>query len=461
MKRQLRFTHPNFLEYQEFIVNHENYKTLPNKFNSDGKITWVKVKDLDRTKWWDDLKIELQLPDRSSVARAIHPPELNGKKPCQICGESLSIYYDYLSSRSFAKLQKFVPEVENSQYELDLIEIFRILDQIKDKDKMAIFENILDVRNLVESDLSNRTNSFNLKNLSPGVMSNAPDRLDGFHSFNACCRKKEDTGRHAVNLARYSQDRRAYANWADGDWKGANRLMGVYSSETRRVPCPSCFKILKMTPDHTGPISLGFTHRMKFQPMCINCNSTKNNRMTYSDVQLLLQDELNREHVVSWHSKSIWDSLKLEILDDEKAKLASTLMRRNLHHILTLFSILVDEGFRGYLSRFLHPEYAMFDFVIENFDPATGSFDAQRYEVNSLNTKKNAMRYLRISFEMLEEYSEKKNRKNSIWKDSHADLILAKLITALGENDYKKADQLIEKFFARLAQIALAEFHRG
>ena len=46
--------------------------------------------------------------------------------------------------------------------------------------------------------------------LSPGVMSNAPDRLDGFHSYNKCCRAKEDKGRSKENLNKYGEDRRAY-----------------------------------------------------------------------------------------------------------------------------------------------------------------------------------------------------------------------------------------------------------
>ena len=54
--------------------------------------------------------------------------------------------------------------------------------------------------------------------LSPGVMCNPPDRLDGFHTYNACCRSVEDTGRHKENLARYTQYRRAYENWAEGDY---------------------------------------------------------------------------------------------------------------------------------------------------------------------------------------------------------------------------------------------------
>ena len=49
--------------------------------------------------------------------------------------------------------------------------------------------------------------------VSPGVMSNSPDRFDGFHSDGACCRHESDKGRSKENLSRYTQDRRAYEFW--------------------------------------------------------------------------------------------------------------------------------------------------------------------------------------------------------------------------------------------------------
>lgn len=66
--------------------------------------------------------------------------------------------------------------------------------------------------------------------LSPGTMSNAPDRLDGFHTFNRCCRSTADKGRSKENLASYSTDRRAFENWSDGNWITANKLMGFINS---------------------------------------------------------------------------------------------------------------------------------------------------------------------------------------------------------------------------------------
>ena len=53
-----------------------------------------------------------------------------------------------------------------------------------------------------------------------------------------------DTELH-LTLTRYGQDRRVYENWADGDWKMADRLM-------------SLFRKNGISADHIGPISLGF-----------------------------------------------------------------------------------------------------------------------------------------------------------------------------------------------------------
>jgi len=97
-------SHSTFEKYQQLIVEHPNYASLPNKFNSLGKITWVKVKDSSRSLWWDGLKAEMELADRAGVARAIHPKELGGFKPCQVCGKKLSIHYVYPSAPALAKL---------------------------------------------------------------------------------------------------------------------------------------------------------------------------------------------------------------------------------------------------------------------------------------------------------------------------------------------------------------------
>ncbi len=206
--------------------------------------------------------------------------------------------------------------------------------------------------------------------LSPGVMSNAPDRLDGFHTYNACCRSIKDTGRHKDNMSTYTRDRRAYECWADGDFVLANAIMGQFNSHKNTYKCLGCNKVTKQTADHVGPISLGFSHRAEFQPLCKKCNSKKNNRMTYKDVITLLEDEKAGIEVISWHSKYIWDKLKNLIDTDKKAEILSSIMRKNLHHILTIFSEINKLGKgENFLKTFLNPEFCNNKYTIDNFSP--------------------------------------------------------------------------------------------
>jgi Alw26I/Eco31I/Esp3I family type II restriction endonuclease len=289
------------------------------------------------------------------------------------------------------------------------------------------------------------------KNLGPGVMSNAPDRLDGFHTYNACCRKTSDKGRSTSNLARYSVDRRAFENWAEGDWRGADRLMGLYKSSRAKVPCPVCGKTRKMTPDHIGPISLGFVHRMKFQPMCGSCNSTKNNRLTYGDFLNLVEDEKSGVKVISWHSRFVWERLKPTIRDDKSALEASKVLRKNLHNVLTLLALIAEAGHSAFLYRYLHPEYAASDFEFSDFNPGDGTFSYQKYSVDSLNTQKLAGRYLRISFDSLKTYSTKANRKHKVVFAGKTKLIITSLLADCVEQKHSDAHRKVEVVLSMLA----------
>lgn len=461
MARQERKTHKNFIEYQKFIANHRNYASLPNKFNPAGEITWVRVKDQDRAIWWDALKQKFDLPDRASVARQIHPPELNGLKPCQICGEYLSIHYRYLNSNSMAKLQPLLPIIEQKQFKYTIDELLKIINDSKDVDSSStnLLAKILGVK---PSDLQagELIVPLKLSNLSPGAMSNAPDRLDGFHTYNACCRSVQDTGRHTSNLSRYAQDRRAYENWSDGDWRGANRLMGKFSSSNIECICPGCGKKAKMTADHIGPISLGFCHRMKFNPLCINCNSGKNNRMTYQNVLTLLNDEAHGETVVSWHSKYIWDKLKKYIKNDADAIALSNLMRTNLHNILILLSQFSNDEGREFLKTYLHPEFAGYDFTFTEFNPAEGTFSASRYEVDSKNTQSNADRYIRVSFESLEEYSTKENRRTLPIKVVQLDRQIANINALIRKKNYTSADKNLRLIINEISDSLISTFKK-
>jgi Alw26I/Eco31I/Esp3I family type II restriction endonuclease len=452
-------TNQEFSIYQEFIVNHKNFKSLPNKKNLNGEITWVKVKDQERTAWWDALKIEMKCPDRAAVARKIHPPELNGYKPCQICGRKMSIHPVYPNVRATKKILEAFPQLGVIHFVQDIYEITDLVNDAYGEKGLIELARIFELpeTTLNQEDIANKIVEAG-KLLSPGVMSNAPDRLDGFHTYNACCRSVHDTGRHASNLARYSVDRRAFENWAEGNWRGADRLMGMYKSSNKEIPCPSCGKMARMSADHIGPISLGFTHRMQFRPLCIECNSKKNNRMTLEDVKQLINVEASGEDVISWHSKFAWNKIKHKIKTDSDALRASKVLRRNMHYILAIFSMISEAGGKKFLSRFLHPEYARLDYEFTEFDIETGNFKAEEFAVDSLNTRKLASRYLRISFESLSDYNEKENRNHSSWNDKFVDQQLQVIMDAINEKDFSKADLKLNELLNHLGERIIEQF---
>jgi hypothetical protein len=368
-KRVKRDWHSNFKKYMKFIVEHPNYKGMPFLYKEDGSIRWVITRGSEagkaRLKWWENKRKELGLPKGdawiSKTARKNHP---TGKKPCQICGTTMSLDYIY----------------------------------------------------------PNKKGSF-----SPGAMSNAPDRLDGYHTYNLCCRSKQDTGRHKSNLARYGEDRRAYENWSEGDWKAASWLMKEFQKHG-------------VSPDHLGPISLGFSHRPKFRPLTKAANSARNNRMTSKDVKLLIKEELS-ESIVSSHSKAIWDLLKNKVKNDSDALKLVKIMRENMHCVLSIFSYLSDKGYKDFLIKnFLHPEHANYSIKFEVFNPETGNYEKM---VKTIGTKKqytnNAKRYIRISLESLKQYSLKKNRNLKKWLNDDIEQNLLKVVEYLDENNEKKA----------------------
>lgn len=459
MAKNIRSSSEEFTKYQEFIVEHKNYSSLPNKRNQDGQITWVRPSDKERARWWDDLKSELGQVQRSDVARLIHPAELGGMKPCQICGRQMSINSIYPNKRAVIKLESVFPELNIRHFIQDIFQVAQLVEAKHGETGIRELATIFGFRQEFANgkDLAERIVSEN-KLLSPGVMSNAPDRLEGFHTYNACCRAEQDTGRHGSNLARYATDRRAYENWADGDWRGADRLMGLYRKQKAKYPCPVCGEFAKLTADHIGPISLGFMHRMEFQPMCIDCNSSKNNRLTLEDVVKLKATESSGVPVVSWHSKAIWDALNPLVIDDVSAVRLSSLMRRNLHHILTLFSMIKESGQGSFLNQFLHPEYALFDWEFSDFDPLKGTFKSKRVEVDTANTRKQAERYIRVSFESLETYAKKENRKASMWENKNCDGLLIEIVDLIHAHDQRNAIKKINEFFLELARHAKSDF---
>lgn len=272
-------------------------------------------------------------------------------------------------------------------------------------------------------------------------MSNSPDRFDGFHSDGNCCRSKSDKGRHRDNLQRYSQDRRAYENWADGNWKMANRLMAEFYKHG-------------VSPDHIGPISLGFCHRAKFQPVTPEENASKNNRMSLADVKSLITDETNGETVVSWHSKYLWDNLKYKITTNEEAVALSALMRNNLHHVLTTFSIISENGYDNFLMKQLNPHYSFYDYKFYGFNPLTGEYEkVTRKRLTGKKQQNNAERYIRIAFESLNDYKSKTNRKQFSWDNADVDKGIELVLSLLSEGKEDEALTELKNTLKTLADI--------
>ncbi len=380
-KRIKRDWHPKFKKYMEFIIKHKNYAGMPFVFKEDGSIRWIvtgrsKIGKA-RLKWWDKKREELKIPKGFAwISKTVRANHPTGEKVCQICGETKKLDYIY-------------PNKRNS--------------------------------------------------MSPGAMSNAPDRLDGYHTYNLCCRSKQDTGRHKINLARYGEDRRAYENWSEGDWKAASWLMKEFQKH-------------HISPDHLGPISLGFSHKPKFRPMTGAANSARGNRMTYEDIKLLLQEEMI-EPIISSHSKPLWDLLKNQVKNDTDALKLGKLMRENMHHILSIFSYLAEKKYKDFLIKnFLHPEYANYSIRFEVFNPQTGAYKEM---IKTSGTKKqyanNAKRYIRISMESLKQYSLKKNRNLKKWLTKEIGNNLTQIIKFLEDGNEKKA---LSKLFETFKSIA-------
>src|SRR5918998_889550 len=95
--------HPDFIEYMEFIANHEVYKGMPDAFVEGGKIQWEapsnrssgRYKDTHhkRREWWRKKAISVGIDPNISLwisrtARLIHPTK---HKPCKRCGRVMEL----------------------------------------------------------------------------------------------------------------------------------------------------------------------------------------------------------------------------------------------------------------------------------------------------------------------------------------------------------------------------------
>lgn len=460
-----------FLQYEEEIVNHPAYAGMPDLRHDDETIQWEAPSNRGagvfqfshdkRYQWWVEKAVQIGISTEedkwiSKVAKTIHPTK---QHPCKVCGCVMDIRYCYLSSNFIKRVQKLpffdgAVEMEEVTHILDFITAF--VDTYGDKayDAIPALLKCTQVKEIpsLPHDLATWTswieNNYIPKEpsmLSPGVMSNAPDRLDGFHTFNRCCRSTADKGRSKENLASYSTDRRAFENWSDGNWITANKLMGYINSNTdmNQEHCANesngGLHPRPCSADHIGPISLGFCHRPEFQFLCKPCNSAKNNRMYYSDVCHLIEAEENGETVATWYANPIWQKCKSKVTDKESALRLSRVMRDNRNVAMMLLADFINRKEFLFLFTLLNLEYADYEYdiipssarIIKQI--VTVDFEKKTSTLRYVNIQKT--RKIRVAFSSLSEYAQKENRNGFTYTNSAIEVLKKKAFLVLSKVD--------------------------
>lgn len=424
-----------FVEYMKAIVTHPSYAGMPDAVKPDGKIQWeapsnrgsgvYKDTHHKRRDWWRRKAAEIGIDPTqdewiSRVAKTIHP---TGEKPCKRCGLVMRIAYVYPGSSLVSRARKlFGTDVVPEPTEEIGAFVRRVVDSRGVK-ALDLLPGLLASGSITPPRLGRDVDAWlawiedeyvpqEPSLLSPGAMSNAPDRFDGFHSFNRCCRGVADTGRHAENLRSYTTDRRVFEYWSEGDWIAADRMMGMVRARFSVHACadggdgpPSA--------DHVGPLSLGFTHRPEFRLLSKSANSAKNNRMTIWDVRFLLKREAEGEVVASWYAAPLWNLVKSKITDEETALRASKMMRDNQRNAMSLLADLLASGHLVFLASLLELHYADMDVEFDGLE-VVDFVTSYRRQVSTKRVTKYASeqkgRRVRIGFEALRAYSEKSNR---------------------------------------------------
>lgn len=455
----------NFLEYAYFIAEHPNYEGMPHAVDDDGRVMWnapsnrkkgSRFWDLheQRREWWRQKAQEVGIDSKrtedwiSKTAKTIHP---TGEKVCQTCGQARDIRYVYLNGHSITKFNKRLPESEKIE-KADLLTIFDAVDHLVDKlgeEGFELLEGCFDELSGLRSgdeDLEDAWEVGELKEryeqaleeiiqeqephwTSPGAMANPPDRLDGFHSYAICCRKTEDTGRHTKNMQMYSADRRAYEQWADGNWAAANKLMNSVGEGW----CPGCEDTKSLTADHIGPLSIGFKHMPLFQPLCKSCNSGRNRYWSPADIEKLIQYEDEGHEVASRHIQQLWNSCKHDVDTEKDARILSNQLRANQHHYLLGLEEIRQQGYYDVLMCFLHPEHSKHTYSFEGLNPATIEYDrlVEEDRAETFADSRGA-RMVRIAMDSLPDYASKTNRDVSEISTAETEQAWTEVVSSLG-----------------------------
>ncbi len=468
---------PEFVAYMKAIVTHPIYDGMPDAVKSDGKIQWEAPSNRSggqyqythnkRRDWWklkaQSIGIDVSQDQWiSRTAKSIHP---SGEKPCKRCGKVMQIAYVYPQANLIRRFKKcFGDSIEVS----DLDSITDVMQTVFDLHGPILFRHLQDL--LATKDLSVPDFGDDLERLmlwlndeyvpkepsilSPGAMSNAPDRFDGFHSFNRCCRGRADTGRCPSNMRSYVTDRRVFEYWSEGDWIAADRLMGLVKSKLREEPTADG-RNSPPTADHIGPLSLGFCHRPEFKLLSRNANSAKNNRMTKWDVDYLISVEQKGEKIVSWYAKPLWDNRKGSVNNEETALRLSKILRDNQRNAMAILCRLFDEGYLTFLVYLLELGFADSKVEFEGLRAIDFITIYDRLNKQRRTTKysiEQKARRIRIGFDALRTYKEKANRHTFLVAQETVSKKLEVAMELLSKQSgkHKRMDQqMIQTLFPR------------
>ena len=414
--------HPQFLKYMEEIVNHPNYKGLPIKKKADGSYTWIATAKSEtgqkRIHWCIQKAQELGLTKTeetypgmyADVMLKIHPTKW---KVCQICGKKMSLYYHYPNANFLKALnQKFGTSFSDCDHISDIWD--ELINQGIRKNDIAAFlinkgKLNLDAQNSEKHEiiaaLEHACRKGDKKYLGPGAMSNFPDRYDGFHTYNRCCRSVQDKGRSKENLKSYTKDRRAYEYWSDGNIHAANQFMGS-----------SFFN--GISADHIGPISLGFVHDPRYlQPMSTGDNSSKRDRLQIIDIESIIETEQRTGiYPMSWQSRLIWEFIKANYSanPDKEPTVYRDALKQNMANFMFILRTILEncpnKGETFLVSAFLEPNFYTFkySYTFNDRGEIIDKTDRHYTERNQYETD----RYQRIAIQAIYDYNKKENRNN-------------------------------------------------
>lgn len=418
MARNNRNWHPLFIKYMDMIVAHPNYNGLPFEKKKDGTIKWIATAKSKigkaRIEWAYKKASELGISKGpgvfADVMLAVHPTKW---KVCQTCGKSMSIYYHYPNANFLKALNKtFGSDFTSCDHISDIWdELLKQGVSKADLAKFLIVKGGLNFnpstaeKNMIIDALEFACRKGNKKCLGPGAMSNFPDRLDGFHTYNRCCRATQDVGRSKENLKSYTKDRRAYEYWSDGNIHAANQFMGSSFFEG-------------ISADHIGPISLGFVHDPRYlQPMKSGDNSSKRDRLQIVDIENIIETEKRTSvYPMSWQSKLIWEYIRKNYKSNPNkvATVYRDALKQNMTNFMYVLKCILEScpkhGEEFLIKAFLEPHYEYFKYSYE-FN-SKGEIIAKHPRHYTDRNQNETERYVRIAIESVFEYSEKDNRNN-------------------------------------------------